>query len=144
MLKGSRTRERRWRERFPIVLPAEVQIKGDHLIGETANISSCGLLITYGVPYKPKVGRRAKVRIHWPCSSSDTERLLIIEGSVVRSGTGFVAIRRVHYEFVEIGTALDDGSDGETAPLEATSKPDQPGCDPAVPDFSESSTSGKD
>ena len=101
MSKERRARERRRRARVPLVLPAEVRIRDDCLTGETTNISSNGLLIAYGDHVKLKVGNLAKVHIHWPCSAPDTERLLIIEGSVVRSGTGYVAIRRLHYEFVE-------------------------------------------
>lgn len=126
MLKRSRVGDRRRRARFPIVLPAEVQIKDEHLTGKTANISSSGLLITYRAALKPRVGRRAQVRISWP-SRSGCEQFLIIEGSVVRSGDGFVAIRRLHHEFVEIIPEADD-----------------PTPNPAVSEFSESFVTGKD
>jgi hypothetical protein len=96
-------RERRAKRRFPIQLPAELCIREMRFRGTTVNISSGGLLIKCSHS-SLKIGRRVTVRItNWPNSKGkQSDVTLVIEGAVVRDSTGFIAIRRTRYEFIEL------------------------------------------
>ena len=94
--------DRRTTRRFPIELPAELYISETCFRGTTVNISSGGLLIKC-FHDSVKVGKRVKVRItNWPNSKGqNSDVALIMQGNVVRDSTGYLAVRRTRYEFVE-------------------------------------------
>jgi PilZ domain-containing protein len=94
--------ERRTTERFPIELPAELCIREIRIPGTTVNISSGGLLMKCSHD-SVKIGKRVKVRItNWPNSrGKNSDVALIMEGAVVRDSTGYLAVRRTRYAFVE-------------------------------------------
>ena len=95
--------ERRTTQRYPIQLPAELCIGEKRICGTTVNISSGGLLIKCSDD-AVKIGGHVNVRItNWPNSSrNNSEVVLMIEGAVVRNWTGYVAVRRMRYKFVEV------------------------------------------
>jgi hypothetical protein len=93
--------ERRNSERFPIELRAELSIGQTCIIATTVNISSGGLLLTCNFD-NFKTRRRVSVRLtNWPSGRGSGSVTLIVEGTIVRSGAGFVAISRNSYQFVE-------------------------------------------
>lgn len=94
--------DRRTTRRFPIELAAELCISETRFHGTTVNISSGGLLIKCSHD-SIKVGERVRVRItNWPNSKGqNSDVALIMEGNVVRDSTGYLAIRRTRFEFVE-------------------------------------------
>jgi hypothetical protein len=93
--------ERRNSERFPIELRAELSIGQTCIIATTVNISSGGLLLTCDFD-NFKTRRRVSVRLtNWPSVRGSGNVTLIVEGTIVRSGAGFVAISRNSYQFVE-------------------------------------------
>jgi PilZ domain len=94
--------ERRTTRRFAIELPAELCIRELCVRGTTVNISSGGLLMKCSHD-SVEEGNRVKVRItNWPNSSGNNSAIaLIMEGAVVRGSTGYLAVRRTRYEFVE-------------------------------------------
>jgi hypothetical protein len=93
--------ERRNSERFPLELHAELSIGQTCIIATTVNISSGGLLLTCNFD-DFKTRRRVSVRLtNWPSARGTGSVTLIVEGTVVRSGAGFVAISRNSYEFIE-------------------------------------------
>jgi PilZ domain-containing protein len=94
--------ERRTTQRFPIQLPAELCIREMRFHGTTVNISSGGLLMKCSHDML-KVGKRVKVRItNWPSSNEKrSDVTLIVEGAVLRDSSGYLAVRRTRYEFVD-------------------------------------------
>jgi PilZ domain len=95
------TVERRNSERFPIELRAEISIGQTCIVATTVNISSGGLLLTCDFD-DFKARRRVSVRLtNWPSARGSGSVTLIVEGTIVRSGAGFVAISRNSYQFVE-------------------------------------------
>jgi hypothetical protein len=92
--------DRRAAVRFPIALEAEIRIGKNFVRGTTANIGGGGLFMSCGQS-EIRVGRDVEVRIKWPRSRPRANLALIIEGSIIRCESGFVAIRRLRHEFVE-------------------------------------------
>ena len=105
--------ERRTTQRYPIQLPAELCIREKRICGTTVNISSGGLLIKCSDDAF-KIGGHVNVRItNWPNSSrNNSEVVLMIEGAVVRNWTGYVAVRRMRYKFVEVLTVRGQALSG--------------------------------
>ena len=102
------TRGRRTSRRFPLKLSAVLHYRKEHIPGTTANISSGGLLMICSEDELEqtgvKVGARVKVRITgWPTVRRNNTNLgLLVEAIVLRKRAGYVAVRRIRYEFVEI------------------------------------------
>ena len=93
--------ERRRSKRFPIQLKAELHVGNKSFPGITTNISSSGLLLACSNAILP-IGKRVKVRIiNWPgLRPNEPHTTVVVVGSVVRNGSGFVAIQRMRHEFV--------------------------------------------
>lgn len=98
-----KSRDRRARRRYPIELPAELTSSRKRVEGKTVNISTSGLLLACPNP-ELRIGTRVKVRIgDWPLQRRKNGMLaLIVEGHIVRSSDGKVAVRRLRYYFAEV------------------------------------------
>lgn len=93
--------DRRTSRRFPIVLPGEVSTRKTSMHGTTVNVSSGGLLI-YCSEGTLKVGEHVKVRLtSWPGARHDSNLALVVEGVIVRSWAGYLAVRKKRYEFTQ-------------------------------------------
>jgi len=92
--------ERRSRIRFPIELATRYAILGRQEIqgkGRTVNISSHGVLIACAHEVSP--GTSIRVVIEWPTLLGNVYPLALhIQGSVVRSDCGLVAVQFSTYE----------------------------------------------
>jgi hypothetical protein len=85
--------------------------------GRTVNLSSGGILLETG-GYLP-VGLSVSLAISWPVLLHNTTLMqLIVDGRVVRSDGGRVAIRTVQHEFRTVGVPLDQHA-GKRAPAVA-------------------------
>jgi PilZ domain len=91
--------ERRNSRRFPITLRGEVRAPKSCLKGRTVNLSSGGLLMYCAGSIN--VGVHVTVRLlGWPVTRNDLDVALVVEGVVVRSSAGYIAVRRERYEFI--------------------------------------------
>ena len=90
--------ERRFSERFPLELPAELHVDGLRLSGQTINISSGGLLVKCDGNFQP--GTVVTVRLEWPIRQRTRPVTLIVCGEVVRREPGRIAIQRQQYDFI--------------------------------------------
>jgi len=93
--------ERRFGERFPIVLSLDFRIQVDRATlfeghGSTVNFSKTGLLFTPGLPC-PR-GASAKLAVAWPAASEHSVMLEII-GKVARNDEHGTVVRISRHKF---------------------------------------------
>ena len=83
------------------MLPCEISTPKTLIHGTTVNVSSGGLLI-YCSEDGLKVGEHVKVRLtSWPGVRQDSNLALVVEGVIVRSWAGYIAVRKKRYEFTQ-------------------------------------------
>jgi hypothetical protein len=94
--------DRRDSKRYPIALPAELWAGQLHILGETVNISSRGLMMACSSD-AVRIGTPVRVRImNWPRPRRANRSLVLtVEGPIVRSGRGQIAVQRIRYRFSE-------------------------------------------
>lgn len=93
--------DRRGSRRYPLELSGEISTRRISVPGKTVNVSSGGLLIRYSEGVL-QVGENVKVCLTgWPGMRHDTHLTLIVEGVIVRSWAGHIAVRKKRYEFTE-------------------------------------------
>ena len=94
--------DRRMAVRFPLDLEVQYCIAGNHSeragSGRVINISSSGIL--FATSTQVPVGSRIRLSVSWPVRLSQTCGLMLwLNGKVVRSGEGFVAVKIATAEF---------------------------------------------
>lgn len=119
---GFSAKDRRVGIRFPIEMDLNYRVgtkPAEWIAGRTVNISSSGILVR--TDYSPVRGSKVQLTLAWPRLLDNRVPLrLVVDGHVVRSGAGQVAVTVQRFEF---RTAREPGrAELETVPAVASGK----------------------